>query len=59
MKVFIFYHFEMRYLKMSLDLKKFEVFDSLSQKTYPGDSASEKFPQKMKFDKNINMVKFS
>ena len=59
MKVCILYYFEMGKLNLSLDFKKFEVFDPLTQKTYPGDSASEKFPQKVKFDKSVKIFKFS
>ena len=59
MKVCIFYHFEIRNSKLSLDFKRFEVFDPLTQKTYPAESVLEKFQSNVKFDESVKIFKFS
>ena len=61
MKACILYNFEMRDSNLCLDFKTFEVLDPSIPKTYPGDSAleKEKFPQNVKFDESVKMVKFS
>ena len=53
------YHFEIGDSKLSLNSKKCDVLDPFTQKTYPGDSALGKFPQKVKFDETVKMVKFT
>ena len=58
MKVCIFYHFEMGNTNLSLDFKKLDILDPFTPNTYPGDSALEKFPQKLKIEEYVKIFKF-